>query len=447
MRLGALLAALAVAAACAGVASAGAPLSVMHYDVTASGTQDITWSLAGGADVQGDAAACRGPIEASGHVLQTLSAPKAASLSVASLAKTAAASLSLAVSADRTGVDAVHWATVNPTGACNRAPRVDDIASPARCGAFTYRLPVQLTATAGALAVDNGDHWADTASARFQGSAGADDCPWVEAAQGLVLGEFGIEGGPPAVGGGLLAASGPVTSLTDLASGPITVPIDASTTYTANGTGEPWLGAMTVLVTLHLTITLTPAGGEDDSIEPGRGIGGVHLGDSLDMVRRLYPHLAIVRRLGSSKGHALWLIGVRGGSRTGLQAIVGAPRGGGSKPPGSATVREVETTFATPSRDTYLTSGGIGPGSTFSAIRHAFPHGKAMIWKRAVDGRLWGSWYAKGPGRAVTEFDLGQVPQRTGVIDPRVRGYQVRVGCPGTSRVLQYKGRPAAGPC
>jgi hypothetical protein len=110
-------------------------------------------------------------------------------------------------------------------------------------------------------------------------------------------------------------------------------------------------------------------------------------------------------------------------------------------------VREVETTFATPSRDTYHTSAGIGPSSTFSAIRHALPHGKVVVWKRPVDGRVWGSWYVMAPGRVVTEFDLGQVPQRTGAIDPRVRGYQVRVGCPGTSRLPQFKGRPAAGPC
>ena len=54
----------------------------MHYGVTLAGTQEITWSLAGGVDVQGMRAGVQGPIEASGHLLQTLSAPKAASLSV-----------------------------------------------------------------------------------------------------------------------------------------------------------------------------------------------------------------------------------------------------------------------------------------------------------------------------------------------------------------------------
>jgi hypothetical protein len=438
----------ALAAVSAGVAGAEVPLSVMQYGVAISGTQDITWSLAGGTDVQGTDAGCRAPIEASGHLVQTLSAAKPASLSVAAGTKTASASLNVVVAAERTGVDAVHWATVNPTGACNTAPRVDDIASPVRCIAFTYHLPVQLTATAGMLAVDNGHDWANSASGRFQGSAGGNDCPWVEAAGGIVLSEFGMEGGPPVVSGGLLPASGAVTSLTRLASGPLAVPIDASTTYTAIGTGEPWLGTMTVQTTLHLTLTLTPLGGEDNSIEPGRGIGGVHLGDSLDTVRRLYPHLAIVRRVDGGKGHPLWLIGVRGGSRAGLQAIVGTPGAGGSKPPGSATVREVETTFATPGRvsDTYHTAGGIGAASPFSAIRHALPHGKTVVWKRASDGRAWGSWYAKGPGRVVTEFDLGQVSPRGGVA-PGQRGYQVRVGCPGTSRLPQYAGRPAAGPC
>ena len=446
LRVAFLTGALAVAGASA--ASADVPASVMHYGVTLAGTQEITWSLAGGSDVQGSEPACQGPIEASGHLTQTLSAPKAASLTVASSGATpASATLSVAVAADRTGVDVVHWATANPTGACSRAPRVDDIASPARCGAFTYHLPVQLTAKPDTLAVDNGHDFADSSAGHFQGSAGSNDCPWVEAAQNIVLSEFGTEGGPPVLSGGLLAASGAVAPLTRLATAPIAVPLDATATYTATGGGTPWLGTMTVQATLHLTLTLTPLGGEDNSIEPGHGIGGVHLGDTLDSVRELYPHLVVVRRLDGGKGRALWLIGVRGGSHTGLQAIVGKPGAGGSRPPGSATVREVETTFATPSRDTYQTSSGIGPSSTFSAIRRALPHGKAVIWKRAVDGRLWGSWYVKGPGRVVTEFDLGQVPQLTGKIDPRVRGYQVRVGCPGTSRVQQFKGRPAAGPC
>jgi hypothetical protein len=442
LRAAGLIAALAIVAV-----PAGAAQSTMQYSVAIAGTQETTWALAGGIDVQGSEAACRGPIEAGGHLVQTLSAPKTATLSVSSSAKTSPVALNFAVAAVRTGADTVHWAAVNPTGACTRAPRVDEIASQARCGAFTYRLPVALTATAGTLTVANGDDWADSASSRFQGSSGGNDCPWVEAAGGIVLSEFGQEGGPPVLGGGLLSGTGAVTSLTKLAHGAITVPIEASATYNANGTGEPWLGAMSVQTTLHVTLTLTPLGGEDNSIEPGRGIGGVHLGDSLDTVRLLYPKLAIVRRVDGGKGHALWLIGVRGGYRTGLQAIVGVPGAGGSKPPGSATVREVETTFATPSRNSYETTGGIGPSSAFSAIRHAFPRGRTVIWKRAADGRMWGSWYVRGSGRVITEFDLGQVPQLTGVIDPRVRGYQVRVGCPGTSRVPQFKGRPAAGPC
>ena len=183
----------------------------MHYGVTLAGTQEVTWSLAGGSDVQGSEPACQGPIEASGHLTQTLSAPKAASLTVASSGATpASATLSVAVAADRTGVDVVHWATANPTGACSRAPRVDDIASPARCGAFTYHLPVQLTAKPDTLALDNGHDFADSSAGHFQGSAGSNDCPWVEAAQNIVLSEFGTEGGPPVLSGGLLAASGAV---------------------------------------------------------------------------------------------------------------------------------------------------------------------------------------------------------------------------------------------
>ncbi len=384
----------------------------MHYGVTLSGTQEITWSLAGGVDVQGTDRACQGPIEANGHLAQTLAASKAASLTVSSSgATTAITTLGVAVAADRTGVDIVHWATANPTGACSTAPRVDDIASPTRCGAFTYHLPVQVTATPGMLAVDNGHDFVDSSAGRFQGAAISNDCPWVEAAQDIVLSEFGVEGGPPVLSGGLLAATGAVAPLTRLASGPVTVPLDATATYTATGGGTPWLGTMTVQTTLHVTLTLTPLGGEDNSIDPGRGIGGVHLGDSLDTVRLLYPHAQVVRRLDGGTGHALWLIGVRGGARTGLQAIVGAPVAGGAKPPGSATVREVETTFATPSdpRTRTTRSGGIGPGSTFTAIRHALPRGRTVAWKRASDGRDWGSWYASGPGRVVTEFDLGQV--------------------------------------
>ena len=106
-----------------------------------------------------------------------------------------------------------------------RAPRVDDIASPARCGAFAYHLPVQLSAKPDMLAVDNGHDFADSAAGRFQGSAGSSDCPWVEAAQNIVLSEFGVEGGPPVLSGGVLAASGAVAPLTKLADGPIAVPL------------------------------------------------------------------------------------------------------------------------------------------------------------------------------------------------------------------------------
>jgi hypothetical protein len=227
----------------------------------------------------------------------------------------------------------------------------------------------------------------------------------------------------------------------------LTVPIDAETTYTATGTGEPWTGTMTLHVVLHLTLQLTPLGGEDNSIEPGLGIGGVHLGDTLDTVRRLYPKLAVVRRLDPGSGRALWLIGVRGGMRGGLQAIAGAPGGGGARPPGSATVREVETTFATPGdpRNSFHTSAGIGAGSSVTAIRRAL-HGHGLAWKRASDGRTFNSWYVPGRGRVVTEFDLGQF-SFSGAFASRARGYQVRIGCPGTSRTPQYQGRPAAGPC
>jgi hypothetical protein len=182
----------------------------MHYGVTLAGTQEITWSLAGGVDVQGSQPACQGPIEASGHLTQTLAAPKPASLTVASSgAAPASPVLSVAVAADRTGVDVVHWSTANPTGACGTAPRVDDIASPARCGAFTYHLPVQLSAKPDMLAVDSGHHFTDSAAGRFQGSAGSSDCPWVEAAQNIVLSEFGMEGGPPVLSGGVLARAAP----------------------------------------------------------------------------------------------------------------------------------------------------------------------------------------------------------------------------------------------
>ena len=112
-----------------------------------------------------------------------------------------------------------------------------------------------------------------------------------------------------------------MTSLTRLASSPLAVPVDASTAYTATGTGEPWPGTMTVQTTLHLTLTLTPLGGEDLSIEPGRGIGGVHLGDTLDAVRRLYPHLAIVRRVDGGKGHAL--LADRGARRVARLRVAG----------------------------------------------------------------------------------------------------------------------------
>jgi hypothetical protein len=431
-----------------GAASAGTPLSVMHYGVTVAGTQETSWSLADGVDVQGSDPPCRAPVEASGHMLQTLSAAKPASLTVTS-SPTAAVSgiVNLAVASVRTGVDTVHWAAVNATGGCNRAPRVDDARSQARCGAFSYHLPIRVSAPAGTLAVAGDQNWADTASGRFQGSL-TNECPWVEVASAPILSEFGQKDDPPVLGGGLLEASGAAPDLTRLAAGPIAVPVDADTTYTATGTGEPWTGTMTVHVTLHLTVTLTPLGGEDLSLEPGRGIGGVHLGDTLDTLRRLYPHAAIVRRLGTHPGRALWLVGVRGGIGTGLQAIVGVAGAGGAKPPGSATVREVETTFAsfTGSDRRYRTADGIGAGSTFASVRKALPRGRVVAWTRATDGRVFGSWYGAGPGRVVTEFDFGQI-SRTGRLVAYARGYQVRVGCPGKSRLRAYVGRTAADAC
>jgi hypothetical protein len=54
----------------------------MHYGVTVAGTQETSWSLAGGVDVQGSDPPYRAPIEASGHLLQTLSAAKPANLTV-----------------------------------------------------------------------------------------------------------------------------------------------------------------------------------------------------------------------------------------------------------------------------------------------------------------------------------------------------------------------------
>ncbi len=444
-------AAVLAVAAIAGASTAGAdvPLSVMQYGVSVAGTQESTWSLAGGLDIHGSEPPCQAPIEASGHQLQTLSSAKPATLSVSTATSPADALsgiVNVAVATDRTGMDTVHWSAVNAAGGCNRAPRVDDAHSQARCGTFAYHLPLRVTFSPGQLAVAGDHDWADSLPDRFQGQT-TDDCPWVQAASAIVTNEFGQKDEPPVIGGGVQPASGPAPDLTKLASGVLTVPIDADTTFTGAGGGTPWAGTMTLHVVLHLTLTLTPLGGEDNSIEPGLGIGGVHLGDSLDTVRRLYPHLAIVRRLGGGSGHALWLVGIRGGMLGGLQAIVGA-RGGGAKPPGSATVREVETTFATPGHpaNTFHTSSGIGAGSTVRAIKAALPGGYGVLWKRAVDGRSFGSWYLKGRGRVVTEFDLGQ-GGFTGPYGLRHRGYQVRVGCPGTSRVPQYKGRPAAGPC
>ena len=307
---------------------------------------------------------------------------------------------------------------------------------------FTYHLPIRVSASGGALAVAGDHDWRDEVPTRFDQQFGG-DCPWVQAADTLVLTEFGQKDDPPAIYGGLLEASGSAPGLAKLPDGVRTVPIDADTTYTGTGGGTPWAGTMTLHVVLHLKLTLTPLGGEDNSLEPGLGIGGVHLGASLDSVRRLYPHLVVVRRL--EGGRALWLIGVRGGD-AGLQAIVGG-KGSGAKPSGKATVREVETTFATPgsSGHPFHTSSGIGVDSPVSVIRRAL-HGHGVAWKRAVDGRTFNSWYVPGRGRVVTEFDLGQF-SFSGAYASRARGYQVRVGCPGVSRVPQYKGRPAAGAC
>lgn len=438
-----LAAAVAVMAAAPGPAAAEAPLSVVHYSVSVAGTQESTWALAGGVDIQGSEPACQAPIEASGHMLQTFSSAKPATLDVTSSPADAVSGiLKLVVATDRTGTDTVHWAAVNATGGCGRAKRVDAVHSQARCGAFAYHLPIRVSASDGALAIAGDHDWRDEVPNRFDQQF-ASDCPWVQVADTLVLNEFGQKDDPPAIYGGVLEASGRAPGLAKLPDGVRTLPIDADTTYTGTGGGTPWTGTMTLHVVLHLKLTLTPLGGEDNSLEPGLGIGGVHLGDALDAVRLLYPQLVVVRRL--EGGRALWLIGVRGGD-SGLQAIVGGA-GSGAKPSGKATVREVETTFATPgsSGHSFHTSSGLGVDSPVTLIRRAL-HGHGLAWKRPSDGRTFNSWYVPGRGRVETEFDLGQFSFK-GVYASRARGYQVRVGCPGTSRVVQYKGRPAAGAC
>ena len=51
--------------------------------------------------------------------------------------------MNVVVASERTGVDTVHWAAVNAAGGCNRAPRVDDVAGPARLWGVRYHLPIR----------------------------------------------------------------------------------------------------------------------------------------------------------------------------------------------------------------------------------------------------------------------------------------------------------------
>jgi hypothetical protein len=287
------------AAAGSTVAEARRPVSSVHYTVSIAGTQDLTWTLSGGLNVKGTQPECRAPVEASGHLVLTLSTPAPGKLTVTSSAGAPApAPLRLAVAAVRTGSVAEHWAAVNPTGLCRRAPSVDTIMSQARCVPFGYRLPVELRASGNTLALTNADRATEDIAARFQG--GSDDCPWLDASDGLLVGsELGDVDAATfeEFRGGLLAANGSGPSLDRLPAGVLEIPLDATATRTGTGTGEPWAGTMTVQEVVHVVATLTPTGAEDFSIEPGRGIGGVHLGDSLDAVRRMYPGADAGRRI------------------------------------------------------------------------------------------------------------------------------------------------------
>ena len=52
------------------------------------------------------------------------------------------------------------------------------------------------------------------------------------------------------------------------------------------------------------------------------------------------------------------------------------------------------------------------------------------------------------PVTANVSNTIGLVPGSfSGAYASRARGYQVRIGCPGTSRATYYKGRPAADAC
>jgi hypothetical protein len=119
----------------------------VHYVVSIAGTQELTWTLSGGLHVQGSQPECHAPVEASGHLVLTLSTPSPGALTVTSSARAAVpAAPRLAVAAVRTGSLIEHWAAVNPAGLCRRGPSTDTIMSQARCVPFGYRLPVALRA-------------------------------------------------------------------------------------------------------------------------------------------------------------------------------------------------------------------------------------------------------------------------------------------------------------
>ena len=107
-----------------------------------------------------------------------------------------------------------------------------------------------------------------------------------------------------------------------------------------------------------------------------------------------------------------------------ISAPAGAARGPGivvthRRPPSNARVTKLETTGTVET-----TPGGVGGGSTLTAVRRAQPHGRVLRFGGPI------AWLVDGPGRRRTAFMLYRgVVQSVQVgcrqTDPKERGAPV----------------------
>jgi hypothetical protein len=168
-------------------------------------------------------------------------------------------------------------------------------------------------------------------------------------------------------------------------------------------------------------------------IEPGRSIAGIRLGETLAELRRTTSRsggmsISDDGDLADSDHRWEWHVDAgtpyldAHGDRLYEDVYVSAPAGRArstpahrmvvthARPPASARVTRVQTVS-----DLEATREGLGRRSTLAQLRHAFPHGRLLVFGSPI------AWLVAGPGRHRTAFMLYR-----GVVQ------SVQIGCPQT---------------